>query len=82
MYFTQPVFQHILSYVGDLKKERQKEKHTIVMNEIKALAVDWHEWNTVIQSVDFLCYIEWYRLTCEQQLVTFTQQHPHCETNF
>ena len=73
MYFTQPVFQHILSYVGDLKKERQKEKHTVVMNEIKALAVDWHEWNTVIQSVDFLCYIEWYRLTCPYQFEIFEE---------
>jgi hypothetical protein len=39
------------------------------MNELKALALDWQEWNTVIQSVDFLFYIEWYRLTCPYQYV-------------
>lgn len=40
MYFPEPIFQHILTYVGDLKQEQQKKHHVCVMEELKALGTD------------------------------------------
>ena len=74
MYFPEPIFQHILAYVGDLKQEQQKKHHVCVMEELKALGADWEEWNTVAKTVDFLFYIEWYRYICPYQFEIFEME--------
>ena len=44
MHFPDDVWHNILSYVPDLKKQKQQRFKRLILTEIKYFAADWKEW--------------------------------------
>lgn len=64
MYFNKDIFTNIMSYVGDIKKEKQIIYKKALMDEILAINFDWMTWNDTVNHVELIYFLMWYINTC------------------